>query len=640
MNFKLLTSILPILFLACSASNKANQKDQELLQIKVNFEDNLRDVSSIKTYVNKCQIDSISKTIEGNKSLYLPIGENEVFKAELIGIEPSKIYRLSYWSIHKTVFKIVTSKDGKERTTLWANREVEKNNGWVKKELIIHLPMIDQNSKTEIVINKPKDIEAWIDNIIIREIPKSNVDDIFQLNIDNEEFSKLQKHRENAAHSSIITSKNKKWIKGTLNDLKVKMKLKGDWTDHISEGIWSLKLSSKEEIFDGQKSFNIQTPLVRNFHKEWIFFELCKENGLTAPDFDFQHVSYYGSDPFYCAFEGNFSHHFVERKLGYKSPVLRFYEDHIFPYYVYSWSHPDAHSLKFETSYIYPYDDDYYSEKGRDSFEKSAEALRELINGNLSMADYDKWATLFAITSLTKSFHGLAWHNQRFFLNKNNKIEPIPYDGNTPAGAAESWNYGKPILGDFRGQSEYPNNPMYIFQLNLLKDSAFRVIYAQKLAEISNTEYLQNFISKRLVKLSEIYSFASPFYDFDTSVTYLTQNAERITKSLQEFESLPNSLFNDFFAKAPKQFEGANIPLEKKLQDFVIAIRDGEKIKVINGTGKDVKIEFSEKSDLLKNNSFIEINNQKELNKLKVIQKDDPTITFQIEVVNWTPVVK
>lgn len=641
MVIKLFILSIPFLLIGCSASYQSEkQKTKEnLLTASLTFNSNTElDTNVFKWSERKGSSDSAT-FIEGDASLKLSEKESHA-KIAVKRLKAKRIYKVSYWTKQKSVLKIITTKE-KKHTTLWATRTISKKDGWEQKECLVHLPMLDDKTKVEIVIWKPKNKIAWVDDLHIQELKKVETDDLLKLKIKGEEFENFQTYREKAAHKAIIATENKKWVKGSLNGIQTKLKLKGDWTDHIKEGIWSKKLSSKEELLPGLKSFNIQAPIVRNFHKEWIFFELCKENGLATPFYDFSYVSFNGSDPMYCALEDNFGNNYVKRKTGDKAPVLRFYEDHIFPYFVYSWSHSNTHSLHFETSYIYPFNKDYYSGKGKETFTKAAGGLRDLINGNLQIADFDKWATLFAITSLTKSYHGLAWHNQRYFMNEGGKIEPIPYDGNTPKGDAESWNKGKAILGDFRGVNEYPENPMYFFQLNLMKDSAFRAIYVAKLKQISKSEYLKAFIAERQEKLNEIYEGASHFYQFDTTTNYLFNNSKKIEEAVNEFAILPDSLFENFFNMKESDAKAANIPLKpEELQAFIVAIKDGENVKLVNGSGEDVLINYDESQVELKNNSNQEIKYNLALNKLNVVQKNDSTINFEIEIVDWVPVVE
>ena len=641
MDIKLFILSLPLFFLSCSANSQAEKQkhEEKLLDTSYSFDSFKLDSASTFSWAEqKGNIDS-TVSIEGNGALKLPEGISHI-KLGVKGILPKKIYKFSYWTKNKTVLKIITTKD-KKHITLWATREIAEKDGWKQLECLVHLPMLDNETKVEMVIWKPKNSVSWVDNLHIKQLAKVETEDVIKFKIKGDDFEKFQTYREKAAHKAIIASENKKWTNGSLNGTKTKLKLKGDRTDHIKEGIWSRKLKSKEELLPGLKSFNIQSPLVRNFHKEWIFFELCKEHGLATPFYDFSYVSFNGSDPVYCALEDNFGNNFVDRKIGYKAPVLRFYEDHIFPYFVYSWGNPDAHSEHFKTSHIYCFEEEKYAGEKRKEFDKAASAMRALVTGNNKTADYDKWATLFAITSLTKSFHGLAWHNQRFFLNENDKIEPIPYDGNTPKGDAESWSRGKAILGDFRGYTEYPENPMYFFQLNLMQDSVFRALYTKKLKEISKNEYLKAFVAKRQDKLNEIYRGASNFYEFDTTMNYLFNNAKKIEESVEDFSNIPQSLFKEFFSYKERDYKPSNIPLKPEgLQAFITAVKDGDKVKVINGTGIDVLIQYGELKSKLINNTVLGIDYNKDSKKIKVTQKSDSTITFDIEVIDWVPTVK
>ena len=64
-------------------------------------------------------------------------------------------------------------------------------------------------------------------------------------------------------------------------------------------------------------------------------------------------VAINGGTPYVCALEEAFSNDFIFRKRGYSAPVLRLYEDFLFPHWVYGWKHKEVKIPEINHSYIY-----------------------------------------------------------------------------------------------------------------------------------------------------------------------------------------------------------------------------------------------------------------------------------------------
>ena len=74
--------------------------------------------------------------------------------------------------------------------------------------------------------------------------------------------------------------------------IKVKMRLKGEATDHLEGDKWSyrVKVTGNDAIF-GMSFFSIQDPVRSSFVYEWVFHEMMRHAGLIAPRYDFVDVT-------------------------------------------------------------------------------------------------------------------------------------------------------------------------------------------------------------------------------------------------------------------------------------------------------------------------------------------------------------
>ena len=63
----------------------------------------------------------------------------------------------------------------------------------------------------------------------------------------------------------------------------VKMRLKGDWIDHLWGRKWSYRVKMRgSHAFLGMRRFSIQDPTTRNFLLEWAYLEHLRHEGVAG----------------------------------------------------------------------------------------------------------------------------------------------------------------------------------------------------------------------------------------------------------------------------------------------------------------------------------------------------------------------
>lgn len=500
--------------------------------------------------------------------------------------KPKKIYKISCWK--KGEIKITTLlENSKQKISVKENLSYKHANGWDKVELLVNTSWFDTIEKAIVCVENMQNKKAWIDDLIIEEIYGENPEFSFQ--IKKEAVKKIIKLRNKATHSSYIKSKYKKKIKSKLNGNSVTIKLKGDWTDHILSSIWSFKTYGSSPIIQDLKTLTFQNVKTRNLLKEWTFIKLCKEAGIVSPKYDIVSVAINGGTPYVCALEEAFSNDFIFRKRGYSAPVLRLYEDFLFPHWVYGWKHKEVKIPEINHSYIYCFEGRKYSKGSfKTKFYQDALKLKEFIKANsiIHLIDKEKWAEFLAIQALTKSYHNLTWHNTRWFVNDKGLLEPIAYDGNTQNGEAENWFGG--LYGDL---NRYLNNGPSVainFTNKLFMNSEFMNIYIEKLSQYSNESFLkerlQNFSNEIEISLIKI----QKYYDYDYNTDYLFKSAKQIREHLKKIDNSTwigkEHIFN-------LDFKTGNAPLNKVYAENLIrGYYNKGNLMFINGTSEQIKI--------------------------------------------------
>ena len=234
-----------------------------------------------------------------------------------------------------------------------------------------------------------------------------------------------------ALSQGILTKELKRKQPATIkfNSLiaNARIRLKGDWTDHIKKDKWSFRVELERGNLYYVRKFSLQFPETRGGENESVFHEVLISEGILTTDYRFVHLvvndKYWGV----FAFEEHFDELLIENNKRIGGPILKFDEEGF-------WECQMMTKIQGENKcYEYPIFDaarvKVFNKKKilKDSvsqilFLKSRSILEQWQRGevNKENIDLDKFARYYALCDVFQFYHGLQWHNQRFYYRTIN----------------------------------------------------------------------------------------------------------------------------------------------------------------------------------------------------------------------------
>ncbi|PCH69909.1 MAG: hypothetical protein COC01_00295 [Bacteroidetes bacterium] len=359
------------------------------------------------------------------------------------------------------------------------------------------------------------------------------------IKIKEKHFKKIKKIRDQALDDGYFIRDKDKYFpaKISLNDTiyDVKLRLKGDLTDHFDTDKWSYRI----KVLDGKKilnmtTFSIQHPYTRNFIWEWVFHQAMKREGIIALDYKFINVSINNSDYGIFAMEEHFNDHMLAKNGREPAPILKFDEELNNQEYVKNKKLGIKNASNID-HYISSNIEIYGTGKTLDDSvklglqAKGLELLENFRTRKLKTSEVfnvQKLAKLFAIADLLSANHSLSWVNQRYYFDsKTNYLEPVAYD----AGVYFPDTKNSGILHFNKGLQD--STKLYDELItNMSSDTIFYNQYLKELQRVSNGEYVQtilNGISNDIKRNLSILNTEFPRVRFDENLLYQRQKQIR-----------------------------------------------------------------------------------------------------------------
>jgi hypothetical protein len=220
--------------------------------------------------------------------------------------------------------------------------------------------------------------------------------------------------------------------------VRVKMRLKGDYTDHLEGEKWSMRVHVRggDQLF-GMRRFSLQAPRTRGFQAEPIVLEHYRREGVLAPRYFFVEVSVNGNDIGLMAVEESFSKELLESQGRREGVILRFHEDPFFGNELRNGIHGPYEN--FYVARITPFGSSAIarSPKLGAQHEAATGLLRGFLEGRLAASEVfelESTSRFLAVSEVWGALHALRWHNLRFYLNPiTMRLAPIAFDVNMQA---------------------------------------------------------------------------------------------------------------------------------------------------------------------------------------------------------------
>ncbi len=364
-----------------------------------------------------------------------------------------------------------------------------------------------------------------------------------KLFIPNKSANKLEAYKNDALAKGVISKSNKKYETAFLiteaDSLPIKIRLKGDWTDHLSSGKESYRIKiSTESAFLGKRSFSIQNPKTRNYMHEWFMHKLCLRENLLSTHYEFINVYVNGIYKGVYAIEEHFEKQLLESKNSREAPILKFDESGLWSLTKLNKKLSSSRKLPvFESSNILPFKKGKVKkdENLKNLFIEGAklvELYKNLYSNVKSIFDIKKMAKYYALLELGNVVHGHQWHNKRFYFNPiTQKMENIGFDMN-PGKNVNDDLYILKKLKSKEGLKEWS------LILPYLRNKDFKKYYIKYLKKYSDVNYLNKIFkifSEEIRAYENLLANEINEFSFDTSFYY--RRASLIRSKIEHLNS-------------------------------------------------------------------------------------------------------
>ena len=409
--------------------------------------------------------------------------------------------------------------------------------GWQHLQLLVRIPPEIKQGKMKVYVYLASSKEAYFDDILVAKRAKGYPVypslHTLKISLDSNAVNTLFEVRATAFKRKVLLSEFNKWVKGKIEyegkEYPVKLRLKGDWLDHLQGSKWSFRIKMKDDNFKGMKEFSIQNPRSRYFLDEWLLHRMLRKIGVLTTRYGFVPVTLNGKSLGIYAYEEHFVKQLIESQKNREAPIMKFTDDQLWICRTHGGESPDV----FDAAKIKAF-------KQKKILRNAVLRNHLFIARNLmsiyqkgeeqdvdDVFDETKLAKFYAITDVARSYHGLIWHNMRYYYNPIScKLEPIAFDGYTEDGV-----FVLKQQAIFGNTSWFPLPDMCLFS-----DSSFAFKYADYLTAFSDSLFIDSILKENkseIDSLSEILRKEFPAYRFDYS--FLKKNAQVIRKELPAF---------------------------------------------------------------------------------------------------------
>jgi hypothetical protein len=478
-----------------------------------------------------------------------------VFSITLKNIGPDKFFKVSVWRKSKGNHGalVASDKTAKRLYKITDTPVSREKNGWEKLEMEFFTPPNFMEENIKIYCWSVKGDSVFFDDIVIVNTHKKYPlykEDPLVIVLDTSDYRKFINKRIGAFNAGILQTESNDWVKGIVfgnhKMMKVKLRLKGDWLDHLIGDKWSFRIKMRKNYaWNRLRVFSVQTPFARGFLYEWYSHQLYIDRDILTTRYGFTPLMMGEKSKGLYAWEEHFTKQLIEYRQRREGPILKFSEDAFWQIQLIAkktghW--PDLPA--YNCSVIEPFS------QGKTL--KNPVLYREFIIASRLMYQYkyntgkpadifdlNRLAKYFAMLDITHARHGMAWHNQRFYYNPVIcKLEPIAYDGYT-----DHLNFDFSITDNMAWQllsNKKPISEEYNFY-HLFEDSAFIKRYLKYLEEYSSTNFAES-TSRRLKPKAAFYDslirMEFPGIKFDQQ--FLAKSTRAVRHYLPELKNFIN----------------------------------------------------------------------------------------------------
>jgi hypothetical protein len=487
---------------------------------------------------------------------------------------------------------------GKDAKKLYkpSSRVIETDTGgWEKIFLEVYTPPNFNYENLKFYVWNNGSDTVFFDDLLIRRLPRKHYPEYnqspFAIVIDSSDVLKLEKKRKGAFENGILETTDKDWVKGFVFDagdpMKVRLRLKGDWLDHLRGDKWSFRIKMRKQyVWNRLRTFSVQTPESRNFLMEWLAHQLYTNRDVLTTRYGFMPLSVNNINRGLYAWEEHFSKQLLEFNNRREGPIIKFTEDAFWQVQkIYIQTEKWQQLPFYEAAVISPFGEarTMRTPALKNQFLNAQKLLYQYkkgVSAPSEIFDLNKLARYYALLELTQARHGMFWHNMRYYYNPVlDRLEPISFDGysdNSPLNISLEENFLYKLLDMKEAKPEEK------LLTDLFFDQAFLADYFRNLEAITEPGFINEFnnaIHDEQQLYDSLLRFEFPDYYFDGQFLeknaanireYLPELKKMITERLKDPDMLPGSVELEYsdtmvFQNSPEYF--VNVYREETADD-------------------------------------------------------------------------
>jgi len=447
--------------------------------------------------------------------------------------------------------------------------------GWEKLEIRFHIPYGQPMDKVSVFVYGNGFTAVFFDDLTLEKaatLPESHFrPEALHLQVSDKAMATLREKREAALRSGVLKNSEDEWVGARIIDsagleIPVNLRLKGDRLEHLEGEKWSFRLRVKApNAWKRMVSFSLHTPAARYFLHEWLLHRMWQKEDVLATRYDFIELFLNGKSLGIYAWEEHFEKELPEFSHRREGPIVKLNEDAFWAgverqlnHHGYTRYDPAHTVMEKDNADIGAFREDKIA--GSPTLSKQYEQARELLHQfqfglrpPADIFDLERLAKFYAISDVLNAYHGIIWHNQRFYYNPvTNRLEPVGFDGYAGPPARQYTFLGQGALDP--ATLDAKTAFAYLFQ-----DEEFVEQYIRFLYQFTSAEYLNQFLDEAAAGWApRLQWIQMEFPDYRPDLSKFVQEAAYLRSLILPFEEGSLKTFTQRTSNGKKQILAGN----------------------------------------------------------------------------------
>lgn len=447
--------------------------------------------------------------------------------------------------------------------------------GWEKLEIRFHIPYGKPVDKVGVYVYGGGQTALFFDDLTLEKtamLPESKFrPEALHLQVSDKAMATLREKRETALRKGVLENSEDGWVGARIIDsagveIPVNLRLKGDRLEHLEGEKWSFRVRVKApNAWKRMISFSVHTPAARYFLHEWLLHRMWVKEDVLATRYDFIELFLNGKSLGIYAYEEHFEKELPEFSHRREGPIVKLNEDAFWAGIERQLNHhgytrfESAHTImEKENADIGTFNEGKIT--GSPTLSQQYEQARELLHqfqfGLKPPADIfelERLAKFYAISDVLSAYHGIIWHNQRFYYNPViSRLEPIGFDGYDGPPARQYTFLGQGALDP--AMLDAKTAFAYLFQ-----DEKFTALYIRYLYQFTSAEYLNQFLAEAAADWApRLQWLQMEFPDYQPDLSKIVEQAAYLHSLILPFEAGSLKTFTQGNAGGKKQVLAGN----------------------------------------------------------------------------------